>query len=241
MKLSIATAYVCVVFGPFGLFCLVWTFLFVGRAEFLSAVVALGFSAFTLGLVAMVAVVASRKVKPRISRHDGGITLRPDVRVDRSLMASTIGVFLGMVVYAVFAPLDMLTIPTPGDDRKYFMVACAAGAVVGLFTLRHVVRQRGMSLLRLSTTGIELGSTISTAKRSWDDVDDIADRPRNGRKPTGATFITGADGRTLTIPSDWYTPGGQVLRDLMLLYWQHPDLRPELADGRAVERLKANV
>jgi hypothetical protein len=241
MKLSVSTAYICVLFGPFGLFCLVWTFLFVGRAEVLSAVVALGFSAFALGLVAMVAVLASRKVNPRVSCHDGGVTLRPDVRIDRYLMVSTIGVFLGMVVYSVFAPLGMLTIPTPGEDRKYFVLSCAAGSVVGLFTLRQVARQRGMSLLRLTTTGIEMGSTVSTAKRSWDDVDDIADKPRNSHRSSGATFITSKDGRTRTFPSDWYTPDGEALRNLILFYWQHPDLRLELADGRAVERLKSNV
>ena len=239
MKFSIATAFLCIVFGPFGLLCVVWTFLFLGRAEFLSAVVALGFAAFTLGMIAMVVVVASRKVAPRVTCHDGATTLRPDPRVDRFLVVSTIGLFIGMAVYAVFAPLGMLDIPTPRDDQRYFVFACAAGAVVGVFSVRQIVRQRGTSFLRMSAQGIELGNTMSTAKRSWDELIEVTDRPRNGKRPTGATYIATAGGNIRTLPSDWYTPEGHALRELVRHYLQYPEHRAELADGRAVERLKA--
>ncbi|MHC9294424.1 hypothetical protein ACRCUN_18315 [Mycobacterium sp. LTG2003] len=239
MRFSIATAFLCVLLGPFGVLCAVWTFVFIGRAEFLSAVVALGFAVFTLGMVAMMVVVASRKVAPRITCHDDGTTLRPDPRVDRYLTASTVGLFVAMAVYAVFAPLDMLDIPTPRDDQKYFVFTCAVGAVVGVFSVRHILRQRGTSRLRMSAGGIELGNTMSTARRSWDELTEIADRPRNGRKPSGTTYITTDGGHTRVLPSDWYTPGGHALRDLVRFYWQHPEQRAELADGRVVQRLES--
>lgn len=229
----------CLLFGPFGMFCLVWSFIFVGRTEFLSATVALGFAAFALGMVAMVVVVATNKVVPRVTCHDGGTTFRPDSRVDRYLMASTIGLLIAMAVYAVFASLDMLDIPTPRDDRRYFVFICAAGMVVGVLSMRQIVVQRGMSRLRMSVDGIEMGNTMSTAQRSWDQLTEIGDRPRNGRKVTGATYIATDGGSTRTLPSDWYTPGGRALRDLVRFYWQHPEHREELTNGRAVERLEA--
>lgn len=237
MKSSVAAAFLCLIFGPFGAFCVVWTFLFAGRAEWLSAAVALGFAVFALGIVAMLVVVASGRVSPRVTCRDGVTTVRPDPRIDRCLMASTIGVFIAMGVYAVFAPLNMLDIPTPRGDQKYYVAMCAVGAAIGVFSMGQIARQRGMSLLRMSADGIAMGNSMTTARRTWDELAEIADRPRNGRKPTGTTYIATDDGGIRTLPSDWYTPAGQALRDLMRFYWEHPEHREELADGQAVQRL----
>jgi hypothetical protein len=219
----------------------VWAIIFAGRAELLSAIVALGFAVFTLGMVAMLVVVASRKVAPRVTCQDGATTFRPDRRIDLYLMASTIGVFIAMVVYAVFAPLDRLDIPTPRGDQKYYVAVCGAGAVIGVFSMRQIARQRGMSLLRMSVDGIEMGNTMTTARFTWAELTEVADRPRNGRKATGTTYISADGGRIRTFPSDWYTPEGHALRDLIRFYCEHPEHREELANGRAVERLEAAV
>jgi hypothetical protein len=237
MRSPVAVAFLFILFVPFGALCLAWAFIFSVRTEYLSALVALGFAVFSLALVAMVATVASRKVTPRVTRDDAGIMVRPDRRVDSLLLASTIGAFLAMAVYAVCAPLDMLDIPVPRGDRRYFVAACAAGVLVGLFSLRQLIRQRGMSYLRMTPEGLETGNTMSAVERSWGEVTDVADRPRNGRKPSGTTYITSAGGRTRELPSDWYTPGGDGLRELVRFYWQHPEHREELTDGRAAERL----
>jgi hypothetical protein len=239
VKLSIATAYLWIVFGPFGVFCLAWACIYIARGEYLSAVVAIGFASFTLGLVLMLAIVASRKVKPRVQREDGAIMLRPDRRVDNLLMASTFGAFLGMAVYAIFAPLDMIAIRVPRNDERFFVFACGAAVLVGVYSLRQIIRRRGTSYVRMTVDGLELGNTVNSAERMWDEVTDVADRPRQARQPTGTTYITTADGRTRTLPSDWYTPGGRALRDLVRFYWQHSERREELTDGRAAERLDA--
>jgi hypothetical protein len=239
MRSPVAIAFLCIVFGPFGVFCGAWAFIFVARAEYLSAVVALGFAVFTLGLVAMMLIVASRKVTPRVTRDEAGVMVRPDQKVDALLMASSFGGFLAMAIYAVFTPLDMLDISVPRNDERYFVFVCAAGALVGVFSVRQMIMRRGTSYLRLTVDGIETGNTVTSAERSWDEVTDVTDMPRNGRKPTGATYITTADGGTRVLPSDWYTPGGQALREFVRLYWRYPGHREELADGRAVERLTA--
>jgi hypothetical protein len=239
VKSSTATAFLWIVFGPFGVFCLAWAFIYLARGEYLSAVVALGFAFFTLGLVVMLAIIASRKVKPRVKREDGGIIVRPDRRVDNLLMASTFGAFLGMALYAIFTPLDMIAIPVPRDDERYFVFACAAAVLVGVFSLVHIIRRRGTSYVRMTVDGLEMGNTVSSAERSWNEVTDVADRAQKARQPSGTTYITTADGRTRILPSDWYTPGGQALRELVRFYWKHPEDREELTDGRALQRLIA--
>jgi hypothetical protein len=238
MRTSVASAFLCFVFAPFGVFCTAWTFIFVSRGEYLSAVVALGFAFLTLGLVLMLAIVASRKVQPRVRREEGGIMVRPDRRVDNLLMASTFGGFLAMAFYAIFAPLDMIAIRVPRNDERYFVFACAAAIVVGVFSLWQIIRRRGTSYVRITVDGLELGNTVNSAERSWDELTDVADRPERARRPSGTTYITSVDGRTRILPSDWYTPGGHALRELVHFYWKHPEDRVELTDGRALQRLE---
>jgi hypothetical protein len=239
MRSSVAVAFLSVVFGPFGVFCLVWALIFVARAQYLETVVALASAAFSLGLVAMLATVASRKVTPRVTYDDAGVMVRPDQKVDGFLMASSFGGFLAMATYALLTPLDMLDIPVPRNDERHFVIVCAAGALVGVFSVRQLIMRRGTSYLRLTVDGIETGNTVTSAERSWDEVTDVADKPRKGRKSTGTTYITTADGHTRVLPSDWYTPGGHALREFVSFYWRYPEHREELADGRAVERLTA--
>lgn len=154
------------------------------------------------------------------------------------LVVSSLAGFLAMALYAIFAPLGMLDIRAPRGNSQYIVIACAAGALVGVFTLRQIVAQRGSSRLRLTVAGLETGNTMTTVRHSWDEVADIADRPINGRHATGAAYIVTADGRVRAHPTDWYTPGGQVLRELMRFYWRHPERRSELVDGTALKRLQ---
>ncbi|MDT5185023.1 MAG: hypothetical protein QOJ20_130 [Mycobacterium sp.] len=237
MRSPVAIAFLSVLFGVVGALCIAWAFVTLTSGEYLSTVVVTGFAVFAFGMIAMMAIVAMGRVTPRVTCDDAGITMRPDRRVDGLLTASTIGAFLAMAVYAVFAPLGMLDIPVPRGDQRYFVFACAAGVLVGIFSLRQIITRRGTSYVRITVDSLEMGNTVSSAERSWDEVTDVADRPQNGRQPSGTTYITTADGRTRTLPSDWYMPGGHGLRELVRFYWQHPEKREELIDGRAVERL----
>lgn len=238
MRSVFATVFLWILLGPFGVFCLAWASIYTARAEFPSAVVALGFAVFSIGFLSMLAVIASGKVKPRVEREDGGITVRPDRRVDNLLMASTFGAFGAMACYAVFAPLGMIAIRTPRNDQSYFVFACAAAVLVGLFSVRQIIKRRGTSYVRMTVDGLELGNTVSSVERSWGQVAEVADRAPNARQASGTTYITTADGGTRILPSDWYTPGGQALRELVRFYWQHPESRGELADGRVLQRLE---
>ena len=237
MNHRIAIAYLSLLFPPLGIFCLAWAFIYSTRTEYPSALVALAFGIFSLGFVTMLALVAFRKVTSRVAFDDAGTTLRPDRNVDGVLMASTIAVFIAMALYAFFAPQDMIVIRMPNDNQRPFVIACIVGLLVGLPSMWHLLKQRGMSRLRMTVDGMEVGSAVSTRSRTWKEVTDVSDRPRDGRRPSGTTYITTADGHTRILPSDWYTPGGQALRELVRFYWQRPDAREELTDGRAVERL----
>jgi hypothetical protein len=241
VRTSVAVAYLSVVFGAFGLLSTIWVFVSVGRGEYLSAIVALGAAIFSCGMIAMLAIVASRRVTPHVTCDEDGILIRPDRRVDGLLMASTFAGFVAMALYAIFTPLGALNIRAPRGNGQYLLLICAAAALVGIFTLRQIIARRGTSYLHMTEDGIETGNTMTSVERSWDEVADITDRPRKARRPSGTTYITTADGHTRVLPSDWYTPGGYALRELVRFYWQHPEARDELTDGRAEQRLEAET
>lgn len=238
MRSRIAAAYLGLLFAPFGMFSLAWAFIYFVHAQYPSGFVALGFGLFSLGFVAMLVIISLRKVTPRVMHDRAGTTLRPDPKVDGLLMAATIAVFVAMALYAVFAPQGMIVIPVSSANQRHLVIACIIGLLVGLPSMWHILRQRGMSRLRMTVDEIQVGSAVSTKSRTWDEVTDVADRPRKGRHSSGTTYLVTDDGHSRTLPSDWYTPGGQALREWVRFYWQHPEAREELTDGRAAQRLE---
>lgn len=239
MKSSTATVVLGVFCGPFGLFCFAWAIIFAGRAQYLSAVVALGTALFLLEFIAMLVLVAIRQVTPRVSHDDSATTFRPDRRVDRLLMAASVAAFVAMAFYAIFAPLDMLDIRPPRGYGWYLVFSCIAGTLVGVFSLRQIIRRRGTSYVRMTVDGIETGTTMTSVEQLWDEVTDVADRKPNARHPNGATYIMTTGGHARELPTHWYTPDGHAFREVIRFYWQNPETRGELADGRAIHRLEA--
>lgn len=238
MRARIATVFLCVVLAPFGLACLYWAAVSLGRSHYATVLVTLGAAIFTLGFAAFLVIVASGKVTPRITVQQSGLLIRPDRRVDTILTTSTFAAFLSMALYAVLMPLDMIDIPVPRGNHWYAVITCAAGALAGVVSIRQICKRHGVSYLLLTVNELEIGSATSTTKRSWNEVADVADRPRNSGRSTGTTYVITNDGRSQALPTDWYTPGGLALREFMRLYLHHPESRSELADNRGLERLE---
>ena len=239
MRSSVALVFLSLVFGAAGVLSIAWGVVSLDRGEYLSVVVVAAAGVFSFGMVAMLTRLMTRNVTVRVHIDDSGTTFRPDRRVDVCLMAATVGLFVAMVLYAIFAPLDMAYLPVPRGDHKYLMATAIVGVVVGLPSIRQILLKRGMSYLRMSPDGFETGNAYSSVSRAWEEVTAVSDKPAPDRRPpnTGTTYITTEDGRTRTVPSDWYTPGGHALRDLVRFYWLHPESRDELIDRRAAQRL----
>lgn len=239
MRSVIAVAFLSLVLGVFGILAATWAVRSVGRAEYLSAIVALGAAVFSFGMIAMLILVASRNVAPRVVGNESGVLVRPDRRVDGLLTTATFAGFVTMALYTIFTPLGRLNIVAPQGNAQYLLVVCAAGTLIGVISLRQIIKQRGTSSLQMGRDGLVTGNTMTTVERSWDEVAEIADGPRKARRPNGGTYITTADGHTRVLPGNWYTPGGQVLCEWIRFYWENPEAREELTDGRAVRRLES--
>lgn len=231
------------VLGLVGSLFAIWAILSLTRVRYASALVVACFAIFAFGLLAVKVITATRKVAPRVGQDAGGLTLRPDWKADRLGILAIWGAFAGMLFYAIFAPLGWVDLPGPTADRTVYVVMSIAGVLIGLPSLWRTTTQRGISFLRLTPNGFETGDAYSRVESMWTELSEISDRPRQKRwfLGGGSTYVTTSDGRTRTIATDWYTPDGRAVRELMRLYWQHPEERDELADGRAAERLAAKL
>jgi hypothetical protein len=237
MKTSFAAAYLVVLSAIFGLGCIAWAVVTVGRAEFASTFVSVVFAIGAGAMAVMMVAVAFRAVSPRVKRVDSGLLVRPDRTIDASLMTVTAGAVIGMGSYAMLESFGVLDVPVPPTNARYLAVTCGIGALVGLVSVRQIIRRRGTSYLLMTAKAIELGNTMSSVEWSWNEVTEIRDKAKNARRGSGTTYLVGPSGRVRVLPTDWYVPKGQALRTLIQFYWKHPEARHELADDRAAERL----
>ncbi len=147
-----------------------------------------------------------------------------------------------MGLFAIFAPIGKLDIPVPREMRYYLPFIAAGGAVSGALILWRAFNHGGMSYLRLSTRGFEFVDGLLSAHGEWEQVNDVTDRKPHGRTPNkGAIVVVMRDGQTPTFSSSSsYTEDNQALRRMVRFYWQHPECRVELTDGRALARLSSN-
>jgi hypothetical protein len=210
------------------------------QGRYPSMFVVIGFAVFAFAVLVLRVIVAMGKVSPRVESGRGGTLLRPDPKVDRTSLIGTLAAFAALLLYGVCAALGIAELPGLAGDQRWLGVASIAAAILGLPSLWRIASQGGAGYLRLTGNGFEVGDAWARTVYGWDELADVAERPRH--KPwllfEGSTYLTTFDGRTRTLASDWYTPGGRALRKLVRFYWQYPECRDELVDGRAVRRVE---
>lgn len=233
-------AIVGVLFGGLGMFSTVWVFKLFEQGRYPSMLVVAGFAVFAFAGLAMRVILATGNVRPRIEYDSAGTVLRPDLKVDRLSMTGALVAFATMLLYVIGALAGVVALPGVAD-QKWFIVAGVIGVAIGVPSLIRMTRQGGMGCLRLTAEGVEYADAYFRTEYAWEDVTEVSDRSeqQSWLQMAGSTYVTTSDGRTRTLASDWYTSGGHALRDLVRFYWQHPEHRDELGDGRAARRLVA--
>ncbi|MEN3320478.1 MAG: hypothetical protein V7643_3880 [Mycobacterium sp.] len=227
-------------FGAFGVFCAVWTVLFIVRGELLNAVVTLGVSAFCLGFIAPFLKVVPGNITPRGEFDDAGTTFRPDRGIDIPIQTSLFGLTAASAFYTVFAPLGKVNIPVPPSMRYSIPFTTGVVLLMGVPLVWRNFRRGGIKYLRLTLDGFALEEGWRSASGDWVEVQDVTDQAPGQQAVTpGAVVFIMSDDTAPTIAAGAMTPDGSALRELVRFYWQHPDSRAELTDGRALKRLTA--
>jgi hypothetical protein len=133
----------------------------------------------------------------------------------------------------------MVDIPTPSSMRYSIPLTSGVVILIGVPVVWRNFRRGSTKYLRLTPKGFELAYGWRSASGDWAQVEDVADEaPGQQQAATpGAVVFVMSDGSAPSIAAGSFTPEGESLRDLVRYYWEHPESRGELTDGRAVKRL----
>jgi hypothetical protein len=215
-----------------------WAFVTIGRGEYLTTVVVLGYVVSAVAFTLALTLIMLGKVSPRARIEAGRTTVRPDRWVDGSFIAINVAGFIALATFAIFYPMGRIDITLPPGNHQYIVIMATAGALFGIPNVWLMFKRGGVSFQKLTSGGFELGQGLSSVRGEWDDVVAISDRRPGKEPPFRATlFVKFKDGKIRTQAIDSYTPGGDALRRFVRYYWANPDARGELTDGRAVARL----
>jgi hypothetical protein len=207
------------------------------RGDYLSALVILVLQVpFLLALIAIHRVAGGRSTL-RATADSTGLTLRADRTFSAiMLIAFVVAIPLGLAIVVLTLTGQLHMFPTMGGKITSVALAAAISvtAAVGLIS---VWRRGGVGYVRLAPADIEIADIFTTTSVAWNDVETIDDYAES-KKTRKAVVIKQAGGTESVIDgADFYVPNGAGLYWAVRHYWRHPEDRPELGDGRALQRL----
>ena len=238
VKNFLVVAFFFIVLDGLAIVAIWWAVVSFAHGEYLTVVVVTGFAFAFLCLTVSLLLVLRRKVRPVASASEHGTTIRPDRMVGGLVKWGTVGAYLALATFAIFAPLGKIDIPLPPGNGQYVIIVAIAGAIWGVVDVWRTFKRGGVSFIKLDTDGFDMSQGSSSMNGSWDDVVAVTDRRPGRPAPFRAMiFVKFRDEAIRSLVVDSYTPGGDAVWRLVRYYWMNADKRDELTDGRAVERL----
>lgn len=186
----------------------------------------------------LVAWIIKPNVMARATFNVAGTTIRPDHRVDKVTIVCLVAGAMSLGSLGVLGVTGNLDFPMPPDIARMYTLIFVVAAAGFFVAIGCVAWRRGIGYVRLTVDGFEFVETFRARRGEWSQVTAVTNE-NPGRRQDKSPLVMVMENGELTILSEsaWYTPGGWALLELMRYYWQHPDYRVELSDGRAVERL----
>ncbi|KUI44929.1 hypothetical protein AU197_11680 [Mycobacterium sp. IS-1590] len=186
--------------GPVGILAAVWAVISVGRGEYLTALVSLGFSMFCIGFIVPFAKVVPGKVSPVGEFDEQGTTIRPDRGIDIPIKIAVLGLTVAGGLFAIFGPLGMVDIPVPEQMRYAIPFVSAVAAIMGVPILWRTLRRGSLHHLRLTPTGFVIVQGWRPQSGDWTQVTDITDVAPNqtAATPNAIVFVM-SDGSAPTL------------------------------------------
>lgn len=224
-----------------GGFIAAWAVIWFTRGSYVTAALCLGASLLLFSLLFHLAYPLSGRAHPRGEYGPEGTNVRPQRYAD---LIFSIGLLIGVssaVLFLIFSRLDMIDFIPSSANRLIVPAGCIFYVIYGAPVLYRIFRYRDGKHLRLDPHGFEVwdGQWNSFARGTWEDVEQILDHPLKGKTSfTELIVFVLPKNRTAKLGSGTITADSDALREWARFYWQHPDCRDELTDGRALRRLE---
>ena len=220
-----------------GVFSLAQSVVAFSRSNFVATVVAGGFALTTLSFLLGLAVLKLRSKKLIGTVDEHGTSFRPDPLLPWLLGCSFVGGAISSGLVLLLGGTDEMELPFSSElaSENIYMSALFVISLIGVYAL--IVR--GRFYLRLTPTGLENADILHTRSASWDDITAITDTvPKKPRHHPISFFVRDTEKPIEVNNANGYATNGAALYWMVRHYWLHPDNRSELADGRALERLR---
>lgn len=182
---------------------------------------------------------SSRISSTSVSRKPG-LSFSPDVWARWLEVCSTLALGVGMLLFGIGEWNGWVRLPIVGEGSKFLypLVAFIIGIICIWSASRNAIRANRE--LRVTPGGIE--SPGFRDPIPWSDVTQILPSPIRGDRRIGAWISTNNDHpRSDDVRLDQHAAGAPAAFWLIDFYWRHPELRDELGDGRAVDRLRTGT
>ncbi len=222
-------------------FIAVWAVIWAVRGSYLTAAFCLAATTLLVCLLLFVTYPLSGAARPRGEYGPEGTKVRPQKYVDRIfILGLAIGVSAA-ALYLILSYLDMVDfVPSGSVTQRAVPAGCVFYVIFGAPILYRIARFRDGSHLLLDPHGFEVwdGQWNSFKRGEWDDVEQILDHPPQRKKSSIEVIVfVLSNGRSAKLVSNTITANSNTLREWVRFYWQHPEYRTELTDGRALQRL----
>lgn len=214
------------------------TIVSVRHGSFGAALTAGGLTTCFSGFLGALCVTVLVPAKRHAAWNSAGTTVRVNPALAWFYGIALLGGVLGSACYLFFIARGLADLPfaTPGGGRatRHLMISLLVLSVGGLIAL---LRTREPGYLRIGVDGIEHGNMLRTRSARWEDVVDVTDKADKRARNPIVFAVKGT--KPIVVPNaDRYGDSGAALYWMARHYWQHPENRGELTDGRALDRLR---
>ena len=217
--------------------CLGWIVQLLARGDYLTTGFAAGLLVYIASFTAVFVLFSLNPgaLRQVVSRAHGTFFLPSRILV-RIMVLSTTAALASGIIFVWYVPNGRLDVPFEGLGYSIGV----AWLVCWLAYLLLRGRSKGWGHLKLSPEGFEVASVVgTTASGTWDDVLDVLDEAPKGKVSRCPAVMVMKDVPPQVINGlHAYQPDGTALYWAVRHYWLHPENRGELANGRAIERLR---
>jgi hypothetical protein len=208
------------------------------RGHYLTTVALFGVVAFPMITLVGVHLVRAGRTSLRASYDSTGTTLRADQVISVLMYIGLIIFICSGLVIVRFVPSGEFDVPMTRGMQIFSPILVAFGVVVAVVGLVSARRRGGVGFVKLTPTGFDLANIVYTESGDWGDVVDVkaSTETKRTRKAVVLVFQDGSE--KIIDGADFYVPRGSALYWMVRHYWRHRGDRPELTDGRALDRLR---
>lgn len=224
-----------------GVYIAGWVVIWLTRGSYLTAFIGFGAVALFLTFVLHLAYLMSgMRQPPRTTYGADGTVISTPMFANSMFTTGFVAGVPAAAAYLVCAPFGLVDYVPSGVLRVAVPSFCVFVVIFGARGLYRMSQHGSESYLRLDPRGFEVWSGYwgSFGRGNWEDIEQILDQPPRGRKVKRELIIfLRPKGRSPMLVADAVTADSVALREWVRFYWQHPECRVELTDGRGLQRL----